>query len=222
MAIQTTLPDPNNRISASGDNASGSFGPGFASVTFKSNQPVISNKSNSGLSFRSVLRYHQWELDIKYNDLIEADFNIVYPFLVERQQSQEAFFVELPQYGNSAAGAKTIVNTLSVATAAGKNQVQLNNVSSIIVGDLFDLIDSFDSLHLKAYKVTRIDTANNKIFFSPGLQRKIVSQNNGGGTVTANFTRPRIRARVKGANLDYQVKANGLYSFSVNVEEALA
>ena len=82
---------------------------------------------------------------------------------------------------------------------------------------MFDLIDSNDSLHLKAYKVTKVDSSTNKIFFSPGLQRKLSS----GSTVTASFTRPRIRARVKGANLNYQVKANGLYSFSVNVEEAL-
>ena len=217
MAIQTTLPDPNNRISIAGDNASGSFGPGFASVTLKSNQPVVSNKSNSGLSFRSIVKYHQWELDIKYNDLTKADFNIVYPFLLERQQTQEAFFVELPQYGNAVAA--TIQVNTSNTLGAGRNQIPLigTAINNINMGDMFDLINSNDSLHLKAYKVTKIDTTNNKIFFSPGLQRLCAA----GDTVTASFTRPRIRARVKGAVLTYQVKANGLYSFSVNVEEAL-
>ena len=219
MAIQTTLPDPNNRINIAGDNASGSFGPGFASVTLKSNQPVVSNKSNSGISFRSIVKYHQWELDIKYNDLVESDFNIVYPFLLERQQSQEAFFVELPQYGNAAAATKSIDTTNQLN--AGKNVIVVatgGNVNDIKMGDMFDLINSNDSLHLKAYKVTRVNTATNQIFFSPGLQRILVS----GDTVTASFTRPRIRARVKGSMLTYQVKANGLYSFSVNVEEAMA
>lgn len=216
MTTQTTLPDPNNRISSAGNTTSGSFGPGFSSVTLKSNQPVVSNKSNSGLSFRSVVRYHQWELDIRYNDLIKDDFNIVYPFLLERQQSQEAFFVELPQYGNAAAATKTI-NTVT-STSPGKNFVTVNNVNSIVMGDMLDLINNNDSLHLKAYKVTKIDATNNRIFISPGLQRKITA----GDVATVSFTRPRIRARVKGANLNYSVKANGLYSFSVNVEEALA
>ncbi len=217
MTTQTTLPDPNNRINIAGNTTSGSFGPGFASVTLKSNQPVVSNKSNSGLSFRSIVKYHQWELDIKYNDLTKADFNIVYPFLLERQQTQEAFFVELPQYGNAVAA--TIQVNTSNTLGAGRNQIPLigTAINNINMGDMFDLINSNDSLHLKAYKVTKVDTTNNKIFFSPGLQRRCTA----GDTVTASFTRPRIRARVKGAVLTYQVKANGLYSFSVNVEEAL-
>ena len=114
MTAQTTLPDPNNRIGVAGNDDSGSYGPGFSSVTFKSNQPVVSNKSNSGLSFRSIVKYHQWELDIKYNELTKSDFNVVYPFLLERQQSQEAFFIELPQYGNAVATTQ-IINTTSTS-----------------------------------------------------------------------------------------------------------
>ena len=59
---------------------------------------------------------------------------------------------------------------------------------------------------------------NNRVFFSPGLQRKITA----GDTARILMTRPRLRVRVKGAMLTYSVKANGLYTFSVNVEEALA
>ena len=219
MTAQTTLPDPNNRISIAGNDDSGSYGPGFSSVTLKSNQPVVSNKSNSGLSFRSIVKYHQWELDIKYNDLTKSDFNVVYPFLLERQQTQEAFFVELPQYGNAVAATIQVNTSNSAGLGAGKNEIPLigTAINNINMGDMFDLINSNDSLHLKAYKVTKVDTTNNKIFFSPGLQRSCAQSD----TVTASFTRPRIRARVKGAVLTYQVKANGLYSFSVNVEEAL-
>lgn len=217
MTTQTTLPDPNNRISIAGNTTAGSYGPGFSSVTLKSNQPVVSNKSNSGLSFRSIVKYHQWELDIKYNDLTKSDFNVIYPFLLERQQTQEAFFVELPQYGNAVAATQSVNtgNTLG----AGRNQIPLtgNGINDINMGDMFDLINSNDSLHLKAYKVTKVNTTTNTIFFSPGLQRRVYA----GDSVTVSFTRPRIRARVKGSTLTYQVKANGLYTFSVNVEEAL-
>jgi len=218
MTAQTTLPDPNNRISIAGNDDSGSYGPGFSSVTLKSNQPVVSNKSNSGLSFRSIVKYHQWELDIKYNDLTKSDFNVVYPFLLERQQSQEAFFVEVPQYGNAVA-ATQIINT-TASTSPGREFLNLTgtDVDDINMGDMFHLINNDDSLHLKAYKVTKIDTVNNRVFFSPGLQRKITA----GDTARILMTRPRLRVRVKGAMLTYSVKANGLYTFSVNVEEALA
>ena len=142
----------------------------------------------------------------------------VYPFLLERQQTQEAFFVELPQYGNAVAATQQ-VNTSS-SLGAGRNQIPLigTGINNIKMGDMFDLINSNDSLHLKAYNVTKVNTTTNTIFFSPGLQRRCAN----GDTVTASFTRPRIRVRVKGAMLTYQVKANGLYTFSVNVEEALA
>ena len=33
MPTQNTLPDPNNRINAAGNDNSGSYGPGFSSVT---------------------------------------------------------------------------------------------------------------------------------------------------------------------------------------------
>ena len=215
MAIQTTLPDPNNRINIAGDNASGSFGPGFSSVTLKSNQPVVSNKSNSGLSFRSIVKYHQWELDIKYNDLTKADFNIIYPFLLERQQTQEAFFVELPQYGNAVAA--TIQVNTSNKLDAGKNEIPLigTAINNINMGDMFDLINGNDSLHLKAYKVTKLIPQIIRFSFSRA-QRSCAQSD----TVTASFTRPRIRAG-KRSCVTYQVKANGLYGFSVNVEEAL-
>ncbi len=91
MAVQNTLPDPNNRISASGDDGSGSYGPGFASVTLTSQQPILMNRSNSGLAFRSINKYQKWMISLKYNSLTKAEFDVVYPFLLERQASLEAF-----------------------------------------------------------------------------------------------------------------------------------
>ena len=158
MAAQTTLPDPNNRISASGDDGSGSYGPGFSAVTLTSQQPILMNRSNSGLAFRSINKYQKWMVSIRYNSLTKAEFDVVYPFLLERQASLEAFFVELPQYGNTSAGDKEI----SISAVAGSTSLTLANTTNINVGDMFFVDIAADDVHVKAYKVTKI--TNDKHF----------------------------------------------------------
>ena len=82
MPIQNILPDPNNTITPSGaDSGSGSVaGPGFSAVSVTSQQPLVMNRSNSGLAFKSINKYQKFTVDIKYNALTKAEFNVVYPF----------------------------------------------------------------------------------------------------------------------------------------------
>ena len=156
MPIQNILPDPNNTITPSGaDSGSGSVaGPGFSAVSVTSQQPLVMNRSNSGLAFKSINKYQKFTVDIKYNALTKAEFNVVYPFLLQRQASLEAFFVELPQYGNSSAGTKTI--TVSSTVEAGATTLTLANVTSLLVADMFFITDPQDATHVKTYKVTKI------------------------------------------------------------------
>lgn len=216
MAIQDTLPDPNNRINAAGEDTSGSYGPGFSSVQLTSTSPIVTNKSNSGLSFRTLNSYHQWEIQIKYNNLTKAEFDVVYPYLLERQASLEAFFVELPQYGNSTAGSKNINNT----SEAGSNKLFVDSTADINVGDLFHVADVSDDVHVKAYKVTKITSSPNTLTISPPLQRKVTY----GSQLTqiVVFGTPRIRVVVPDRGINYTINSNGLYSFSVKLEESLA
>jgi len=215
MAVQNTLPDPNNRISTDGDDASGSYGPGFSSVQLTSEAPIVTNRSNSGLVFRTRNRYHKWDINIKYNDLTKAEFNVVYPFLLERQATLESFFVELPQYGNSDAGDKNI----GASAAAGETELTLSSVTDINIGDLFYVDDPNDDTHVKAYKVTKVDSTNTKVHISPAIQKKIDYLLS--GTEKAKFGTPRLRVVVDGASINYTIKSNGLYSFSVKLEESL-
>lgn len=215
MAIQDTLPDPNNRINAAGEDTSGSYGPGFSSVQLTSSSPIVTNRSNSGLTFRTLNSYHKWDIDIKYNELTKAEFEVVYPYVLERQASLEAFFVELPQYGNSSAASKSITATAQ----AGSNELVLNNTTSINVGDLFHITDVGDDVHVKAYKVTKINSSSNTLTISPPLQRKVTYASQ--LTQLAVFGTPRIRVIVPNKTIDYSIKSNGLYSFSVKLEESL-
>ena len=214
MAVQNTLPDPNNRINDAGQDTSGSYGPGFSGVTVTSQQPVVMNRSNSGLAFRNINKFQKFMVDIRYNSLTEAEFNVVYPFLLERQASLEAFFVELPQYGNTSAGSKEI----SADATAGTRTLTLNNTTSVAVADLFYITDPSDDTHVKSYKVTKI--SSNTITITPALQRSIDISN--AGTEYANFGTPRMRVCVPGSDIQYSVDAKGLYSFSVKLEETIS
>ena len=218
MAVQNVLPDPNNNITPSGESSgTGAVaGPGFSSVTLTSQQPYVMNRSNSGLAFKSINRYQKFTVDIRYNSLTKAEFNVVYPFLLQRQATLEAFFVELPQYGNSNAGTKNI--TLSSTVAAGSTELTLNNINSIAVADMFFITDPQDDVHVKTYKVTKINGTT--ITITPPLQRKL--DHTLSGTRQVSFGTPKMRVCVMGSDIEYSVDAKGLYSFSVKLEENLS
>ena len=158
-------------------------------------------------------KYQKFMVDIKYNALTKAQFNIVYTFLLQRQASLEAFFVELPQYGNSNAGTKTIGLTSSVD--AGSVELTLNNINSLSVADMFNISDPQDSTHGETYKITKI--SGSVVTITPPLQRKL--DHSLAGTRQANFGTPKMRVSLVGPDIQYSVDAKGLYSFSVKLEE---
>tara|TARA_Y100000389_G_scaffold179301_1_gene193203 strand:+ start:2170 stop:2817 length:648 start_codon:yes stop_codon:yes gene_type:complete len=215
MAIQNILPDPTNKINAAGEvDSNGSTGPGFSGVSLTSQQPITVNRSNSGLAFRSVSKFQKFNVDIKYNSLTKDEFNVVYSFLLQRQASLEAFFVELPQYGNTSAGTKEITQD----AVAGSNELTLANATNVKIGDLFSVTVPSDDTHVKVYKVTKI--TGNVITVSPQIQRFIdVSES---GLDTVNFGQPKMRVISQGSDIQYSVDAKGLYSFSVKLEETLS
>ena len=223
MPIQNILPDPNNTITPSGaDSGSGSVaGPGFSAVSVTSQQPLVMNRANSGLTFKSINKYQKFTVDIKYNALTKAQFNVVYPFLLQRQATLEAFFVELPQYGNSSAGSKSIT-VGSADIDAGVTTLTLGDVNSLLVADMFFITDPQDDTHVKTYKITKI--SGTTVTITPPLQRKIVGTAtiSSPGTRQANFGTPKMRVCVVGPDIQYSVDAKGLYSFSVKLEEILS
>lgn len=212
MAIQNNLPDPINPINSQGEDSLGSYGPGFATVQLTSEQPIVTNKSNSGVNFRTINMYHTWSISIGYNEMTRAEFNVLYAFLLERQATAATFTVELPQYNNSVAGTKQV----AAEALGGENFLTLNNITGINVGDLFYIANEDDATHKKAYMVTRLGSSN-KIYISPGIQRKIESTD----TATAIFENPKIQVMLSGNSIQYSLGTNGLYKVSLKVEEAL-
>lgn len=211
MAVQEILPDPNNKIDAAGDvDSSGSAGPGFKSVTLKSEQKIMRDRTNSGRVITRSHAYHKWIVDITYNSLTKAEFHPVYAFLLEKQGSLKPFFVELPQYRSQGPSDKTT----DAAADAGKYTLSLNNVTDVEVGDLFRITDSSNTDHTKAYMVTRVDSTNSDITITPALAKAVTN----GATV--DFTNPTIKVVQTSDIQQYSLNAENLYNFKLSLEEA--
>ena len=207
MPIQITLPDPNNPVDTGGFD-SGTAGPGFASVKLSSDQPIMRDRTRSGRLVSRAVSYHQWNIDISYNPMTKAQFNPIYGFLLEKQGSLRPFFVELPQYRGQAVSSKTA----EAPGVAGSNTLTVNNITDIEAGMMFNIDDSGDSTHTKAYVITR--ASSNTITFTPGLQKAVNTE------ATINFTNPKVRVIQSGDVQEYSLNTNNLYSFSLKLEEA--
>jgi hypothetical protein len=93
-------------------------------------------------------------------------------------------------------------------------------------GDLFTITDASDINHVKTYRITQVEnnsiydsvqptTAQRIIHFIPPLQ-KLTNHN-----ATVKFHNPLIRVILSSDVQEYSLSTNGLYSFSLALEEAL-
>jgi len=234
------LPDPSNPIGISGQalaTASGGIaGPGFASVSFSSQAPIQISRTNSGRVLTRSIAGHKWSIQIKYNPMTRDDFEPVFNFLLEKNGRLNPFFVKLPQQATSRNAAFVSANpTITTATTgaagagvilqAGHNTTEATQPQP---GDMFTIADSNDSLHTKAYRVTRVlsnatyqsggtqpSTSQRLVYFTPHLQRAVAQG------ATCDYT-PVIRVMLKSDVQQYNLGTNNLFEFSLNLEEAQA
>lgn len=236
MATQNLLPDPNHKITQSGDNANtGTTGPGFASVKFASNMEIMRDRTNGGVLISRYKKYQMWNINISYNPMTREEFDPVYGFLLQRQGSLQPFKVSLPQYKDTSASNVAVENRTSSSNdyTAGQSQLRIATSSfTPSVGDLFHITDTSDSNHTKAYKVTRVETTSStltdqdetaddpasniaRITFTPPLQKGVDKS-----ASTVNFSEPLVQVVQRGNVVEYSLGTNNLYEFSLNLEEA--
>jgi hypothetical protein len=235
------LPDPSNPIGLGGQPlataSGGTAGPGFASVTFASEAPIQTSRTNSGRVITRSIAGHKWNINIRYNPMTRDQFEPVYSFLLEKNGRLNPFFVKLPQNANSRNAAFTSANaTITTATTgtkgagfilqAGHNTTEATQPQP---GDMFTITDSNDSLHTKAYRVTRVmgnstynsalhsqpTTAQRIVYFTPHLQRNVAQG------ATCDYT-PLVRVMLKADVQSYSLGTNNLFEFSLQLEEAQA
>ena len=236
------LPDPNNPIGIGGQSlatgSGGTDGPGFASVQFSSEAPIQTSRTNSGRVITRSIAGHKWNIKITYNPMTRDQFEPVYSFLLEKNGRLNPFFVQLPQHMLSRNTAFASANpTITTATTGSKGAGYIltaghNTTESTQPqpGDMFVIQDSNDSLHTKAYRVTRVmgnstynsaihsqpTTSQRIIYFTPHLQRDVAQG------ATCDFGGPYIRVMLKNDVQSYQLGTNNLYQFSLQLEEAQA
>ena len=234
------LPDPTNPIGISGQalatNSGGTNGPGFASVEFFSEAPIQVSRTNSGRVLTRAIAGHKWKIQISYNPMTRDQFEPVYNFLLEKNGRLNPFFVKLPQQANSRNAAFTSANpTITTATTAAAGTgflLQAGHSTTEATqpqpGDMFTITDSNDSLHTKAYRVTRVlsnatyqsggtqpSTSQRLVYFTPHLQRAVAQG------ATCDYT-PLIRVMQTADVQQYSLGTNNLFSFSLSLEEAQA
>lgn len=242
------LPTPSNPIGTAGqtlDTGSGGVpGPGYAALKIDAEYQTLVDRTNSGRLVARSNAYHSWKIDITYNPMTRAEFSPIYSFLLEKQGKLRPFFITLPQYENSQDA--TFSDTLYVANgidtytpltgyAPGKTYFTVDDNGSgynssvdgyPLPGDMFTINDSNDTNHLKAYKVTRVETnadynsafgqpttAQLRIHFSPPLQ-KFTSND-----AALVFSNPKVKVVMSSDIFSYQLKTDNLYVFSLNLEE---
>ena len=248
--FQNILPDPNNPIAeagqAGGDGTQnsqpvGTAGPGFATVSLASRQPMMKDRTNSGRLLARAVSYHKWEIKISYNPMTRAQFEPVYNFLAEKRGSLTPFFVSLPQYltsQNTSFVSWTNANAANLLEAAGTNDP---GATSVLVtnsgynrttngtpspGDLFNIKGS-NSNHLKTYRVTRVEGANYRtadsspggnthirVHFVPGLAKSLTQT-----TDKLHFKNPLVKVIQTGDVQEYNLNTSGLYQFNLSLEE---
>ncbi len=233
------LPDPNTRILDSGlagvntvGSETGSTGPGFASVKFSSKQPTIVDRTRGGRVITRSVAGQNWDIAISYNPLTRAEFDPINSFLMAMQGSLKPFFVYLPQYSafNAANTSNAVLAADGVAVPAGRTYMKITygGAGTPQPGDIFNIIDTNNSNHLKTYMVTRYETSAShdsdvgeltsgvkRLSFNPPLQHEV---SNG---AELEFTNPKVRVINTGKTQEYSLNTNNLYKFSLKLEEAL-
>ena len=236
------LPDPNNQIGIGvqslATGSGGTDGPGFASVTFASEAPIQTSRTNSGRVITRSIAGHKWNINITYNPMTRDQFEPVYSFLLEKNGRLNPFFVQLPQHMLSRNTAFATANpTITTATTVSKGAGFMTQAGHSTTestqpepGDMFVIQDSNDSLHTKAYRVTRVmgngtynsaihsqpTTSQRIVYFTPHLQRDVAQG------ATCDFGGPYIRVMLKNDVQSYSLGTNNLFQFSLNLEEAQA
>ena len=234
------LPDPDYLITEAGfENSGGDAGPGYASVKLSKLQPDTNEKTLTGKMIFKTNTYFKWLVDIDYNPMTKAQFDPVYSFLMQKRGSRYPFFVSLPQYKvpkDSTFATHVLTNniTTTVNNSAGINYMIVDTNagggwdSYPSFGDLFHINDTYDTMHVKAYMVTHVETETTyntglgspgagyiRLHFAPSLQRYTASG------AQLKFHHPLIRVTQRQDLQEYRLDADGLYSFSLSLEEAL-
>ena len=238
IAFTDRLPEPNWTVRDTGEGHASSYtaGPGFSKIQFSSEAPVQINRTNSGRVITRSAGGHKWKITVSYNPMTREEFEPVYSFLLQRNGRLNPFYIVLPN--QNASRSSTFTSTTIKADgehAAGLGYMKqdvfpTSSTSTAVpqIGDMFTVSDDSDSLHTKAYRITRVTNNTNYlagqqpatderyVYVTPNLQRKVYDN------ADINYVNPLIRVMLTSDVQQYSLGTNNLYTFSLTLEEAQA
>jgi hypothetical protein len=234
------LPDPNYLINDAGiEDPSGVAGPGFVTLSMNLSFPSFKPDTIGGRTIMSSNTRAYWQATLNYNPLTAEQFAPVGNFVLEKKGSRKPFYVSMPQYKapkdpTFATFVETADITADIAETAGSKSLEITEsawssdtyASGLPkTGDVFTIDDPDDSLHKQAYMVSHVDNhliydtlpsnGNIRIHFFPGLQRDTPV----GATI--QFNNPLFSMNLINDVEEYSLDTDGLYSYSLKLEEAL-
>jgi hypothetical protein len=233
------LPDPTFGVNDTGViDAAGTQGPGFASVRMGSSEDDQVSRTRSGRGVHRSGASQFWTISIKYNPMTREEFDVVDTFLQARKGRRIPFFVVLPQYSKpKLATFATFVTAnpmrVALSAAAGSDKITMDASGTPITGlpkpgDFFTITDPGDINHLKAYKVTRVETpdyyqsgttappANSiRVHTNPPLQR-FTTMN-----AAVNWMNPKFRVMMVGNVLEHELDTENTFEFGLQLEEIM-
>ena len=240
ISFTDRLPDPNWTIDTTGAGHASSYtaGPGFKSIKFSSKAPIQVSRTNSGRVNTRSIAGHTWKIGITYNPMTRDEFEPIYSFLLQKKGRLNPFYIVLPNQNssrNTAFNTHLDSNTILVDGALNAGvEVMKQDVHSTTVttqpqpGDMFTITNSVDSLHTKAYRVTRVTNNTNYltgsqpatderyVYFTPNLQRATADNS------VINYTNPLIRVILTKDIQEFSLGTNNLYTFGLQLEDAQA
>ena len=177
-----------------------------------------------------------WKINVTYNPMTRAEFEPIYSFLLQRKGRLNPFYIVLP---NQSASRNSGFTSTSIEAdgehAAGLDYMKqdtfpTSSSSTAVpaIGDMFTISDDSDSLHTKAYRITRVTnntdylagqqpaTNERYVYFTPNLQRKVYDN------ADITYINPQIRVILTNDVQEYSLGTNNLYQFSLSLEEAQA
>jgi len=234
-AFNNRLPDPNWGVNEAGDGHASNYveGPGFASVSFLSNQPVALSRTNSGRATTRSIAGHNWRINISYNPMTRAQFEPIYNFLQEKRGRLKAFEVVIPQYNSPQTAVTAGAGGLKVDGIINPGQTFFtadnhsnSTTGSLKPGDMINFTDGANPNHKKVYQITRVlnnsdyltggtrPATDERIYYvTPSIEKSVANNS------LIVSTNPIFRVIQSSDTVSYSLNTNNLYEFSLSLEE---
>lgn len=226
MAITWTGAGGNNaRLDEIVETATSAFssGTGFIAVNFKSIESNAMSRALSGKQYITSMSDQRYAFTLEFPNMTRSEFQPIYGYLQYHITSLSTFTVQLPQYATLAAGGT--LNTQIAAPTPSEGDTLIRHTSlqfgtssgNLTVGDMIQFTDSAGTQKhdYKVYTIVGGDDADVNFFHvHPPLIASLIS--------TDKILAPPIfKVRATSSIQEYKVGKGNLYSFKVDVEEAL-